>query len=136
VPRRRRARRHEARSPRPVTPERDGHRGRADEERRLAEPGGAVYDPTDPVGRLLFNVLGMVAEFEADLTRARTREGTAIAKAAGKLRGRKPKLTVAQEKHLVRLHRTGAHTTSEIAQLFGVARSTVYRAVQRSGGSI
>lgn len=28
---------------------------------------GSVYDPTDPVGRLLFNVLGMVAEFEADL---------------------------------------------------------------------
>jgi DNA invertase Pin-like site-specific DNA recombinase len=74
--------------------------------------GGAVYDPTDPVGRLLFNVLGMVAEFEADLIRARTREGMAIAKAAGKLRGRKPKLTPSQEKHLVQLHRTGAHTTS------------------------
>ena len=29
--------------------------------------GGSVYDPTDPVGRLLFNVLAMVAEFEADL---------------------------------------------------------------------
>jgi DNA invertase Pin-like site-specific DNA recombinase len=42
--------------------------------------GGAVYDPTDLVGRLLFNVLGMVAEFEADLIRARTREGMAIAK--------------------------------------------------------
>ena len=28
--------------------------------------GKAVYDPTDPVGRLLFNVLGMVAEFEID----------------------------------------------------------------------
>jgi DNA invertase Pin-like site-specific DNA recombinase len=93
--------------------------------------GGAVYDPTDPVGRLLFNVLGMVAEFEADLIRARTREGMAIAKAAGKLRGRKPKLTPSQEKHLVQLHRTGAHTTSEIAELFGVARSTVYRAIQR-----
>jgi len=37
--------------------------------------GGAVYDLADPVGRLLFNVLGMVAEFEADLIRARTREG-------------------------------------------------------------
>jgi DNA invertase Pin-like site-specific DNA recombinase len=94
--------------------------------------GGAVYDPTDPVGRLLFNVLGMVAEFEADLIRARTREGMAIAKAAGKLRGRKPKLTPSQEKHLVQLHRTGAHTTSEIAELFGVARSTVYRAIQRA----
>jgi DNA invertase Pin-like site-specific DNA recombinase len=31
--------------------------------------GGSVYDPTDPVGRLLFNVLAMVAEFEADLIR-------------------------------------------------------------------
>jgi len=97
--------------------------------------GGSVYDPTDPVGRLLFNVLGMVAEFEADLIRARTREGMAIAKAAGKLRGKKPKLSVSQEKHLVALHRAGAHTTSEIAELFGVARSTVYRAIQRGGAN-
>lgn len=95
--------------------------------------GGSVYDPTDPVGRLLFNVLGMVAEFEADLIRARTREGMAIAKAAGKLRGKKPKLSPSQETHLVNLHRAGAHTTSEIAELFGVARSTVYRAIQRAG---
>jgi DNA invertase Pin-like site-specific DNA recombinase len=67
---------------------------------------GAVYDPTDPVGRLLFNVLGMVAEFEADLIRARTREGMAIAKAA-----RQPKLTASPEKRLVQLHRTG-HTSA------------------------
>jgi hypothetical protein len=40
-----------------------------------------VHDPTDPVGRLLFNVLAMVAEFEADLIRARTREGMKVAKA-------------------------------------------------------
>jgi DNA invertase Pin-like site-specific DNA recombinase len=32
--------------------------------------GGSVYDPTDPVGRLLFNVIAMVAEF--DLIRLRT----------------------------------------------------------------
>jgi DNA invertase Pin-like site-specific DNA recombinase len=30
---------------------------------------GSVYDPHDAVGRLLFNVLAMVAEFEADLIR-------------------------------------------------------------------
>jgi DNA invertase Pin-like site-specific DNA recombinase len=36
---------------------------------------GSVYDPTGPVGRLLFNVLAMVAEFESDLIRLRTREG-------------------------------------------------------------
>jgi hypothetical protein len=28
--------------------------------------GGAVHEPMDPVGRLLFNVLAMVAEFESD----------------------------------------------------------------------
>ena len=43
--------------------------------------GGSVHDPKDPVGRLLFNVLAMVAEFESDLIRSRTREGMAIAKA-------------------------------------------------------
>ena len=37
--------------------------------------GGSVYDPNDPVGRLLFNVFGMVAEFEADLIRMRTPRG-------------------------------------------------------------
>jgi DNA invertase Pin-like site-specific DNA recombinase len=33
--------------------------------------GGSVHDPTDPVGKLLFTALAMVAEFEADLTRCR-----------------------------------------------------------------
>ena len=37
--------------------------------------GGSIHDPTDPVGRLLFNVLAMVAEFESDLIKMRTREG-------------------------------------------------------------
>lgn len=96
--------------------------------------GGSLYDPTDPVGRLLFNVLGMVAEFEADLIRARTREGMAIARAKGRLRGKKPKLSPTQEAHLVSLHRAGTHTSSELAELFGVARSTVYRAVERANG--
>jgi len=59
--------------------------------------GGSLYDPTDAVGRLLFNVLAMVAEFEADLIRLRTREGMKVAKANGHLRGRQPKLTRRQE---------------------------------------
>jgi len=32
--------------------------------------GGAIHDPTDPVGRLLFNVLAMVAEFDVMQTSA------------------------------------------------------------------
>ncbi len=52
--------------------------------------GGFVHGPTDPAGRLLFNVLAMVAEFESDLIKARTSEGMAVAKAMGRLRGNEP----------------------------------------------
>jgi DNA invertase Pin-like site-specific DNA recombinase len=92
---------------------------------------GSIHDPTDPVGRLLFNVLAMVAEFESDLIRMRTREGMKVAKAKGRLRGKKPKLSPSQEQHLVKLYQAGEHTSSQLAELFNVARSTVYRAVQR-----
>lgn len=89
--------------------------------------GASVYDPNDPVGRLLFNVLAMVAEFEADLIRARTREGMAVARAKGRLRGKQPKLTAAQREHLHRLLDAGEHTQTDLAELFGVSRTTIYR---------
>jgi DNA invertase Pin-like site-specific DNA recombinase len=93
--------------------------------------GGVVHDPTDPVGRLLFNVLAMVAEFESDLIRLRTQEGMRVAKAKGRLRGRQPKLKARQEAYLAALHHAGDHSTGELAELFGVGRSTVYRAIKR-----
>jgi DNA invertase Pin-like site-specific DNA recombinase len=94
--------------------------------------GGSVHDPTDPVGRSLFNVLAMVAEFESDLIKMRTREGMKVARAKGRLRGKKPKLSPRQESHLAELHHAGAHTSAELAELFSVARSTVYRAIGRA----
>jgi DNA invertase Pin-like site-specific DNA recombinase len=96
--------------------------------------GGSLHNPDDPVGRLLFNVLAMIAEFESDLIRMRTREGMKVARAKGRLRGKQPKLKPAQEAHLVELWRAGQHTSAELAELFSVARSTVYRAVSRAGG--
>ena len=89
-----------------------------------------MCDPNDAVGRLLFNVLAMVAEFSG-LIRLRTREGMKVAKAKGRLRGKQPKLNPRQEVHLVSLLETGDHSTAELADLFGVGRSTVYRAQQR-----
>jgi DNA invertase Pin-like site-specific DNA recombinase len=94
--------------------------------------GGSVHDPIDPIGKLLFTVLAMVAEFEADLARMRTREGMKVAKAKGRLRGKQPKLSIRQETLLVSLVDGGEHTISEVAELFGVARSTVYRALERA----
>ena len=74
----------------------------------------------------------MVAEFESDLIRKRTREGMKVAKARGRLWGMQPKLTLKQEAHLVALHKAGEHTTAELAELFSVGRSTVYRALERA----
>ena len=58
--------------------------------------GRALYDLNDPMGKMFFNILATFAEFEADLIRLRTREGMAIARARGKLRGKQPKLSERQ----------------------------------------
>src|ERR1017187_10043227 len=50
----------------------------------------------------------------------------------GRLRGKQPKLTLKQEAHLVALHKAGEHTTAELAELFSIGRSTVYRALGRA----
>src|SRR5690554_221164 len=93
--------------------------------------GATVHDPNDPMGRLFFNVLATFAEFEVDLLRARTREGMALARAKGRLRGRKPKLSERQQKELRRLYDAGGYSISDLAELFAVSRPTVYRTLER-----
>lgn len=93
--------------------------------------GGSRYDPTDPVGRLLFNVLAMVAEFERDLISMRTKEGMAVAKAKGRLKGKQPKLSLTQRKLLFEVQDRGEYTQAEVAELFSVSRATVYRELQK-----
>ena len=93
--------------------------------------GRALYDPDDPMGKLFFNILATFAEFEADLIRMRTREGMAIARARGKLRGKQPKLSDRQQRELCRMHATGEYAISDLAELFSVSRPTVYRTLNR-----
>ena len=80
---------------------------------------------------MFFNIVATFAEIEADLIRMRTREVMAIAKAKGKLRGKKPKLSEKQRKELCRMHETGEYTISDLAEVFSVSRPTVYRTLQR-----
>lgn len=94
--------------------------------------GASVYDPSDPMGRMFFNILATFAEFEADLIRMRTREGMAIARAKGKLKGKKPKLSDRRQIELRRMYDTGDYSISELAELFDVSRPTVYRVLQRT----
>ena len=94
--------------------------------------GASVYDPADPMGKMFFNILATFAEFEADLIRMRTREGMAIARAKGKLRGKRPKLSDKQQKELRRMHDSGEYSISDLAELFAVSRPTVYRTIART----
>src|ERR1700710_2238867 len=80
--------------------------------------GSSVYDPVDPMGKIFFNILATFAEFEADLIRLRTREGRAVARSRGKLRGKQPKLSDKQQKELRRMHDTGEYSISDLAELF------------------
>ena len=88
--------------------------------------------PADPMGKMFFNILATFAEFEADLIRLRTREGMAIARAKGKLRGKQPKLSEKQQRELRRMHSTGKYSISDLAELFSISRPTVYRTLARA----
>ena len=93
--------------------------------------GRNVYDPADPMGKMFFNILATFAEFEADLIRMRTREGMALARAKGKLRGKQPKLSEKQRQELCRMHATGEYSIGDLAEVFSVSRPTVYRTLNR-----
>ncbi|CAN5800441.1 recombinase family protein [soil metagenome] len=93
--------------------------------------GTSVYDPTDPMGKMFFNILATFAEFEADLIRLRTREGMAVARARGKLRGKQPKLSAKQQKELRRMYDSAEYSISDLAEVFSVSRPTVYRTLNR-----
>lgn len=94
--------------------------------------GESIYDPSDPMGKMFFNILATFAEFESDLIRLRTKEGMAIAKAKGKLRGKQPKLSDKQQKELCRMHSSGEYSISDLAEVFSVSRPTVYRTLNRN----
>jgi DNA invertase Pin-like site-specific DNA recombinase len=97
--------------------------------------GSSLHDPHDPMGKLFFNILATFAEFEADLIRMRTREGMAIARAKGRLRGKQPKLSERQQRELRRMHESGDYSISDLAELFSISRPTVYRTLARQAGA-
>ena len=94
--------------------------------------GGQVYDPADPMGKMLVNILATFAEFEVDLLRMRTREGMAQAKADGKLKGKPPTFSPAQDREVRRMHDSGDYRIGEIAEIFSVTRPTIYRSLART----
>ena len=86
-------------------------------------------DTSTPAGRLLFNVLGSIAEFEGDLIRERTRAGIAAARRRGKRLGR-PRAPVALAKAQSLL--ASGLSVSAAARELGIARATLRRALLKN----
>jgi len=80
-------------------------------------------DTTSPTGRLMFNMLGAIAEFETDLRKERQLEGIAKAKEEGRYKGR----PVTVDGDAIRAALAAGDKPMAVAKRFNVARSTVYR---------
>lgn len=78
-----------------------------------------------PMNTMLLSMLGAVAEFERSMILERQREGIAIAKAKGKYKGGKPKLSEEQVNEL-KSRRANGESPSALAKEYGVSRATVY----------
>lgn len=83
-------------------------------------------DTGDATGRLLFNMLGAIGQFETEIRAERQREGIAKAKKRGVKFGATKKLTSAQVKELQKKRRAGA-LIREIMSEYGISKTSVYR---------
>ncbi|MDH3636212.1 MAG: recombinase family protein [Gammaproteobacteria bacterium] len=83
-------------------------------------------DTSTPTGKLLFNVLASIAEFETEIRKERQMEGIAKAKEKGVLFGRKPKLN---EKEIlqIRKDRKKGVKISDLMSRYSLSKASVYR---------
>lgn len=84
-------------------------------------------DTTTLYGRLQFNILAAIGEFERELIKERSTEGRARAVARGVKFGAKPKLTKKEIEELIRDYEEPGCSKKEIAEHYGISRSSVYR---------
>lgn len=92
---------------------------------RILDFGGGVVDTKSPSGKMLITVFGAMAEFERSIMLVRQREGIAVAKSAGKYKGRAP--TARKKSQEVRSMNRMKISATEIAKKLGISRASVYR---------
>lgn len=93
-------------------------------------------DTTSAQGRLVFNLIASLAEFERELIRERTQAGLVAARARGRVGGR-PKGIPAQAEETalaaVTLYRERQLSANAIAKKLHIAKSTLYRYLRHRG---
>ena len=88
-----------------------------------------TIDTTSSTGRLLFTIISSLSQFERDVLAERTSEGLKAARARGRFGGR-PKTANEKLNKAIALYKTKEYTITEITELTGVSKSTLYRSVK------
>jgi len=93
-------------------------------------------DTTTPGGKLIFHLMGALAEFERDLIRERTNAGLAAARARGRVGGRPRKLKTNGKVALARrMFADQSHSIPEMCAALGISRATLYRYVKKTSST-
>jgi len=85
-----------------------------------------AIDTNTSTGKLLFNLMSAIAQFERDVIADRTSEGLKAARARGRIGGR-PKTNEDFVKKALKLYHTKQYSIREIEELTGVKKATLYR---------
>ena len=85
-------------------------------------------DTSTPTGRLIFNMVAAIAQFEREIMLERQREGIAKAKAEGKYKGRAPTARAKADEVLTLLK--GGMGATDVAKKLGIGRASVYRILE------
>jgi DNA invertase Pin-like site-specific DNA recombinase len=88
-------------------------------------------DTSTPTGKLLFNMLASIAEFETEIRKERQMEGINKAKEKGVQFGRRPNLTEEQVLALRKERQKGIKIT-ELMKRYSLSKASVYRLLSRS----
>lgn len=91
-------------------------------------------DTTTPGGKLLFHILGSLAEFERDLIRERTNAGLAAARARGRKGGRPPGGFAKKREAALALRQDPKRSVQEICEILHISQATFYRYVKDDEG--
>lgn len=88
-----------------------------------------AIDTTTPAGRMMMQMVGSFAEFERAMIRERTSAGLALARAEGRVGGRRRKLTASQRAEIAISVASGRKTAAAMARLYAISQPTVSRIV-------
>jgi DNA invertase Pin-like site-specific DNA recombinase len=92
------------------------------------------FDTNTPQGKLMLTVFQAFSQFERDLIAQRTKEGLESARTRGRNGGR-PRVKDKKIEKALKLYNSKEYSISEIVELSGISRATLYRYIHSTKNS-